>query len=68
MTTRTGCRKQYEAYQQATDFYDAENQPRRADGCREKVATISARLGAYDDAITQFDALGRPPCSRTSEI
>ena len=22
-----------EAYQQATDFYDAENQPRRADGC-----------------------------------
>ena len=48
-----------EAYQQATDFYDAENQPRRADGCREKVATISARLGAYDDAITQFDALGR---------
>ena len=48
-----------EAYQQACDFYDAENQPRRADGCREKVATISARLGAYDDAITQFDALGR---------
>ena len=48
-----------EAYQQACDFYDAENQPRLADGCREKVATISARLGAYDDAITQFDALGR---------
>lgn len=48
-----------EAYQQAVDFYDAENQPRRADGCREKVAVISARLGAYDDAIAQFDALGR---------
>ena len=59
MTTRTGCPEAVEAYQQATDFYDAENQPRRADGCREKVATISARLGAYDDAITQFDALGR---------
>ena len=48
-----------EAYQQAIDYYDGENQPMRANGCREKVAFLSATLGAYDDALGAFDALGR---------
>ncbi|KAK7249433.1 beta-soluble NSF attachment protein [Aureococcus anophagefferens] len=43
----------------AIDYYDGENQPMRANGCREKVAFLSATLGAYDDALAAFDSLGR---------
>ncbi|KAH8044893.1 hypothetical protein JL720_16918 [Aureococcus anophagefferens] len=39
-----------EASRRAIDYYDGENQPMRANGCREKVAFLSATLGAYDDA------------------
>ncbi|KAH8060761.1 hypothetical protein JL721_8977 [Aureococcus anophagefferens] len=48
-----------EAYGAAIDYYDGENQPMRANGCREKVAFLSATLGAYDDALAAFDSLGR---------
>ena len=47
------------AYGQACDFYEGEGQPRRADGCREKVAYLSATLEAYEDARAAFDAMGR---------
>mmetsp|Transcript_27661 Transcript_27661/g.85490 ORF Transcript_27661/g.85490 Transcript_27661/m.85490 type:complete len:496 (-) Transcript_27661:30-1517(-) len=48
-----------DAYKQAVNFFESEGQPRRADGCREKVAMLSAKLEAYDDAMKAFDEMGR---------
>lgn len=48
-----------DAFAAAVDYFDGENQPMRANGCREKVAFLSAGLGAFDDALASFDGLGR---------
>ena len=46
-------------YKEAIDMYDAENRPQAANTCREKVAYLSASIGAYDDAAASFEDLGK---------
>lgn len=48
-----------DTFKQAVDFFDAENRPQAANGCREKVAFLSGTLGAYGEAQAAFEELGR---------
>jgi len=48
-----------EIYKEAIDLYDAENRPQAANSAREKVATLSAAIGSYEEASAAFEDLGK---------